>query len=216
MRLLDVRPRVLPHRMAATSSARLDHDRDPARSCRSVGWTKVAIDTKVQYRPIDGSRRLLPDVTMLRIPRRPGCAARGIRDPPHDGRPVHENPMSDTRPLVSVVDDDESVRESLPDLLRVCGYRAEGFASAEAFLASGLAGETRCLILDVAMPGMFGPGLQRELARRRREIPIVFVTAHHDEADLPRLLAAGAVACLFKPFGEQALLAAVAKAIRAG
>src|SRR5258706_10053337 len=76
------------------------------------------------------------------------------------------------QPLVSVVDDDESVRESLPDLLRQCGFAAQAFSSAEAFLASEAVGETRCLILDIAMPGMSGPDLQQELSRRRQEIPI--------------------------------------------
>lgn len=70
--------------------------------------------------------------------------------------------------LVSVVDDDESVRESLPDLLRELGFEVEAFSSAEEFLASDSIGQTRCLILDVAMPGMSGPDLQRELARRGR------------------------------------------------
>ena len=117
--------------------------------------------------------------------------------------------------MVSVVDDDESVRESLPDLLKVCGYGAEAFPSAEAFLASGAVRRTSCLILDVSMPGMSGPDLQRELARRRQEIPIVFITAHRDEADRPRLLERGAVECLFKPFSEAELLDAVARALRA-
>lgn len=122
--------------------------------------------------------------------------------------------MRDTRALVSVVDDDESVRESLPDLLAVCGYRVRAFASAEEFLASGAAGETSCLILDVAMTGMSGPELQRELARRRERVPIVFITAQRDETDRPGLLRRGAVECLFKPFSESALLAAVEKALR--
>jgi len=107
--------------------------------------------------------------------------------------------------LVSVVDDDESVRESLPDLLRQFGLKAEAFSSAEAFLASGALNDTRCLILDVAMPGMSGPDLQRELKRRQLEIPIVFITALDDETVRSRLLAQGAVACLLKPFGESAL-----------
>jgi FixJ family two-component response regulator len=124
--------------------------------------------------------------------------------------------MNDTRALVSVVDDDESVRESLPDLLAVCGYRARAFSSAEEFLESGLAGQTKCLILDVAMPGMSGPDLQRELAVRRERIPIVFITAHEDEGDRLGLLGFGAVECLFKPFSESALLQAVEKALRRG
>src|SRR5262249_57920839 len=93
------------------------------------------------------------------------------------------------RVLVSVVDDDESVRESLPDLLRECGFAVEAFASAEAFLVSACLGQTQCLLLDIAMPGMSGLELQRELTRRRHAIPIVFITAHGDETDRPRLLA---------------------------
>jgi FixJ family two-component response regulator len=111
--------------------------------------------------------------------------------------------------LVSIVDDDESVRESLPDLLRELGFAAEAFSSAEAFLASGCVGRTRCLLLDIAMPGMTGPDLQRELARRRQEIPTVFITAHADETVRPRMLQQGAVECLFKPFSEAALLDAL-------
>ena len=118
------------------------------------------------------------------------------------------------RALVSVVDDDESVRESLPDLLRECGFAVEAFASAEEFLVSECIGQTQCLLLDIAMPGMSGLELQRELTRRRHAIPIVFITAHGDETDRPRLLAQGAVACLFKPFSEAALLEAVHAALR--
>jgi FixJ family two-component response regulator len=118
------------------------------------------------------------------------------------------------RSLVSVVDDDESVRESLPDLLRQLGFAAEAFSSAEAFLASDVINETRCLILDIAMPGMSGPDLQQELKRRRQEIPIVFITANGDRAVRPRLLAQGAVECLFKPFSEAALLDALNTGLR--
>jgi FixJ family two-component response regulator len=118
------------------------------------------------------------------------------------------------RSLVSVVDDDESVRESLPDLLREFGFTVEGFASAEEFLASDYIDRTRCLILDVAMPGMCGPDLQRELTRRGREIPIVFITAHGDETVRPRLLEQGAVECLFKPFSDTALREALNAAFR--
>jgi FixJ family two-component response regulator len=116
--------------------------------------------------------------------------------------------------LVSVVDDDESVRESLPDLLRVSGFRAQAFASAEEFLASGLVGQTNVLILDITMPGMSGPDLQRELRRRRHKIPIVYITAEKNETVRPRVLEQGAVECLFKPFSDKALLAAVATALR--
>lgn len=107
--------------------------------------------------------------------------------------------------LVSVVDDDESVRESLPDLLREFGFAVAAFASAEEFLASGRLAETACLLLDIAMPGMSGPELQRELLQRRQHVPIVFITAHADRSDVPRLIEQGAVACLFKPFSDTAL-----------
>lgn len=121
-----------------------------------------------------------------------------------------------TGSLVSVVDDDESVRESLPDPLREFGFAAQAFSSAEEFLASDCVAQTRCLILDVAMPGMSGPDLQRELTFRRQGIPIVFITAHGDETVRPRLLAQGAVECLFKPFTESALLEALNAALRRG
>jgi FixJ family two-component response regulator len=120
------------------------------------------------------------------------------------------------RPLVSVVDDDESVRESLPDLLRELGFAAQAFSSAEEFLASDCLGRTRCLVLDIAMPGMTGPDLQQELARRRQEIPVIFITAHADETVRPRLLERGAVECLYKPFSEAALLEALNAALRVG
>jgi FixJ family two-component response regulator len=118
------------------------------------------------------------------------------------------------RSLVSVVDDDESVRESLPDLLREFGFDVEAFSSAEEFLASDSVGLTRCLILDIAMPGMSGPDLQRELGLRQQNIPIVFITANRDDTVRPRALEAGAVECLFKPFSETALLGALHAALR--
>ena len=120
-----------------------------------------------------------------------------------------------TRALVTVVDDDESVRESLPDLLREFGFEAQAFSSAEEFLASESMAETRCLLLDVAMPGMTGPDLQRELTRRERSIPIVFITALRDDAVRPRLIAQGAVDCLFKPFEATDLLQALNTALQA-
>jgi FixJ family two-component response regulator len=113
------------------------------------------------------------------------------------------------RPLVSVVDDDESVRESLPDLLRELGYSVRAFSSAEEFLASDCVGDTRCLILDIAMPGMTGPDLQQELTLRARVIPTVFITAQADETLRPRSLEQGAVECLFKPFSDTALFEAL-------
>jgi len=115
---------------------------------------------------------------------------------------------------VSVVDDDESVRESLPDLLRELGFAVQAFSSAEEFLASDYVDETSCLILDIAMPGMSGPDLQRELKLRRQEIPIIFITAHADETVRPRVIAQGAVGCLFKPFSDTALLGALNTALR--
>jgi FixJ family two-component response regulator len=116
--------------------------------------------------------------------------------------------------LVAVVDDDESIREALPDLLRQFGFAAETFASAEAFLASEFVSETSCLLLDVAMPGMSGPDLQQELTRRRQKIPIVFITAYGDASVLRRLHARGAVRCLVKPFSDAALMDAVGAALR--
>jgi FixJ family two-component response regulator len=129
-------------------------------------------------------------------------------------RSSREESLMVVRSLVSVVDDDESMRESLPDLLREFGFAVQAFSSAEAFLASDFVDQTRCLILDIAMPGMTGPNLQRELTRRRQEIPIVFITAHRDETVRPRLLEQGAVECLFKPFSDTALLQAVNAALR--
>jgi len=116
--------------------------------------------------------------------------------------------------LVSLVDDDKSVLESLPDLLKEFGFAVRAFSSAEEFLSSDSVGATECLILDIAMPGMTGPELQRELTLRRREIPIVFITADEDEMIRPRMLEQGAVDCLFKPVSEAALLKALNMAFR--
>ena len=120
------------------------------------------------------------------------------------------------RPLISVVDDDESVRESLPDLLREFGFEAQTFSSAEEFLASESVADTNCLLLDVAMPGMTGPDLQRELKSREHSIPIVFITAQRDATVRPRLIAEGAVECLFKPFEAADLLQALTTALGVG
>jgi FixJ family two-component response regulator len=117
------------------------------------------------------------------------------------------------RPLVSVVDDDESVRESLPDLLGEFGFAARTFSSAEEFLASDGIEQTRCLLLDFAMPGMSGPELQRELKLRGHSVPIIFITASTDKMVRPRLLERGAVECLFKPFSDTALLQAINSAL---
>jgi len=117
------------------------------------------------------------------------------------------------RSLISVVDDNESVRESLPDLLRQFDFDVQAFESAEAFLAADAADKTSCLILDVALPGMSGPDLQQELQRLGKKLPIIFITAHGDASVGPRLLARGAVACLFKPFNETDLLDALSSAL---
>ncbi|MGA3010274.1 MAG: response regulator [Terracidiphilus sp.] len=117
------------------------------------------------------------------------------------------------RPLVSVVDDDESVRESLPDLLGEFGFAARAFSSAEEFLASDCIDLTRCLILDVAMPGATGPELQQELKFRRREIPIIFITGQQAGNIRPRVLEQGAIECLLKPFSDTALLEALNSAL---
>lgn len=117
--------------------------------------------------------------------------------------------MTIERSLVAVVDDDVSVRESLPDLLRELGFSARAFASAEEFLTSGSVDQTRCLLVDVAMPGMSGPDLQRELQRRRKRIPIVFITGQIDDTVRPRILEQGGAECLYKPFSEGALVGAL-------
>ena len=118
------------------------------------------------------------------------------------------------RRLVAVVDDHISVRESVPGLLQQVGFAVQVFASAEAFLTANVADATDCLVLDVALPGMSGPDLQQELARRGKRVPIVFITANRDKTLQPRLLAAGAAACLFKPFNDIALIEAVEAALR--
>lgn len=117
------------------------------------------------------------------------------------------------RSLVTVVDDDESVRESLPDLLSEFGFAAHAFSSAEEFLASDMVGDTKCLILDIAMPGMTGLSLQRELTIRKHKIPIIFITAQEDEAIRARAFEQGAAEFLLKPFSDRALLSALNTAI---
>lgn len=112
---------------------------------------------------------------------------------------------TDRRPLITVVDDDESVRESLPDLLRELGCEAKAFGSAREFLDSGCLPETDCLILDIAMPDMSGPELQRELALRGERVPIIFITAQADRGVRVCLRQLGAVEVLFKPYSEQEL-----------
>ena len=121
--------------------------------------------------------------------------------------------MTTTRSLVSVVDDDESVRESLPDLLREFGFAVRAFSSAKEFLASDCIEQTSCLILDIAMPGMTGPELQQELKQRQKKIPIIFITAQRDETIRSQVLREGATECLFKPFSDAALSDAVNAAL---
>jgi FixJ family two-component response regulator len=121
--------------------------------------------------------------------------------------------MTNKSPLVSVVDDDESVRESLPDLLKAFGFTPQAFSSAEEFLASENIGQTRCLILDIAMAGMTGLDLQRELKIRAHKIPIIFITAQKDEVVRARAFEQGASEFLSKPFSDTALFAALNAAL---
>ena len=127
----------------------------------------------------------------------------------------HDDPDTRQRALISVVDDDESIRESLPDLLRMFGFVARSFASADDFLGSDALANTRCLILDVSMPGTSGPQLQSELMRRKLNIPIIFITGQADPGLREELLSGGAVACLFKPFTEHDLIIALDAALGA-
>jgi FixJ family two-component response regulator len=118
-------------------------------------------------------------------------------------------------PLLSVVDDDESMRESLPDLIKEFGFAARAFSSAEEFLSSDSLDETSCLILDIAMPGMSGPELHQELKRRGEEIPTIFITGQKEETIRARVLKQGAAGFLLKPFSDEALLAAIKTALQA-
>jgi FixJ family two-component response regulator len=133
--------------------------------------------------------------------------AQHIVHPTGEGRPINANVF------ISVVDDDESVRESLPDLFRLFGYEARAFESAEAFLASGFVNATKCLVLDIAMPGMSGPQLYAEIARQDRGMPVIFITAHGNPDLCDQLMKQGAVACLSKPFDPEALVEAIRRAL---
>lgn len=115
--------------------------------------------------------------------------------------------------LISVVDDDESLRESLEGLLKSMGHAVAVFLSAEQFLSSPARAKTKCLILDVRMPGMSGPDLQRELIAQKQNLPIIFITAHGDDDVVSRVMADGAVDCLLKPFSEESLLNAISHAL---
>jgi FixJ family two-component response regulator len=115
--------------------------------------------------------------------------------------------------LISIVDDDDALRNSLDDLIRSIGFRTQGFPSAEAFLSSNQACDTACLILDVRMPGMNGLELQRKMVAANWRIPIIFITSHADDGARARALEAGAVAFLYKPFREEELLNAIDAAL---
>jgi FixJ family two-component response regulator len=152
------------------------------------------------------------------------CKVRGVRrtKPPQQVAPsisrgaacCELGAVTNTCALVFVVDDDESVRESLPDLLRELGYSVQVYPSAEKFLASEQVSAAKVLILDIFLQGMSGPELARELAIRGVAVPIIYITAHTDETVRARLLRDGAVECLFKPFTDTALLAALTAAAR--
>jgi FixJ family two-component response regulator len=125
----------------------------------------------------------------------------------------HQGNGATERPLLSVVDDDEMLRESLPELLREFGFAARAFSSGQEFLASDYVDQTRCLILDVAMPGMSGLDLQDELKRRGQAIPVIFITGQKDDDIRKRAFRQGAVKFLYKPFSDGALLDAVNAAL---
>src|SRR5438477_10306269 len=115
--------------------------------------------------------------------------------------------------VVSIVDDDISVRRSTRRLLRSSGFRAEAFASAEEFLDSKSAAETACLILDLRMPGMNGLELQRRLSENGDRVPIIFLSAHASDEDERSALRAGAIQFLRKPISKEALLSAIRDAV---
>jgi len=117
-------------------------------------------------------------------------------------------------PLITIVDDDDALRNSLDNLLRSMGFRVQGFASAEAFLQAQHTPETACLLLDVRLPGMNGLELQRQLVAAHWGMPIIFVTAYADDDARARALAAGAVAFLSKPCREEDLLHAIDAALK--
>ena len=117
-------------------------------------------------------------------------------------------------PLISIVDDDDSLRNSLDNLIRSVGFRAQGFPSAEALLSSNQLHDTACLILDVRLPGMNGLELQRRIGAANWRIPIIFITSHADGDAQARALEAGAVDYLYKPFREEHLLNAIDVALK--
>jgi FixJ family two-component response regulator len=126
---------------------------------------------------------------------------------------VKSTPPNTKELLISIVDDEECVRESLSSLIRSAGYRATEYASAEDFLALGRRHETGCLILDLGMPGMNGLELQRHLAETGWLIPIVFLSARASKEEKRRAMQAGATDFLDKPIDENALLHAIRVAL---
>jgi len=115
--------------------------------------------------------------------------------------------------LISIIDDDESVREALWGLVRSVGFAVSTFGSAEEFVNSDQLGSADCLILDVCMPGMSGIELQRQLVAGDYGVPVIFITAHGDEDIRAQALRGGAEAVLIKPFSEEALLNAIHAAL---
>ena len=128
-------------------------------------------------------------------------------------RAPNEAKQASSRKLISIVDDDQSIREAMESLIRSVGFRTQVFASAEDFLKWKERESTACLILDVRLPGISGLELQRLLTSVRSRIPVIFITAHGDAQTRERAIAAGAVEFLQKPFSEEALLDAVRAAL---
>jgi len=145
--------------------------------------------------------------TLVRLTPRPAAAHPSFMESNREQESIE-------RPLVTVVDDDVSIRESLPSLLRQFGFSARAFSSAEEFLASDCVSQTRCLILDVVMPGVAGLDLQRQLKLRSRALPIIFITGQKDEGIRKRALEQGAAGFLLKPVIGTVLLEAVSVALR--
>jgi len=129
------------------------------------------------------------------------------------GHEVGSSPMSDGTPIVFVVDDDVSVRESLELLIRCEGWQPEVFASAQEFLSRPRVLVPSCLILDVSLPGLNGLDLQKRIASDRIDMPIIFITGHGDIPMSVQAMKAGAIEFLTKPFGDDVLLSAVRNAI---
>jgi FixJ family two-component response regulator len=122
-------------------------------------------------------------------------------------------PMSNATPIVFVVDDDISVRESLELLIRCAGWQPETFASAQEFLARPRLLVPSCLVLDVTLPGLNGLDLQKRIAVDRIDMPIIFITGYGDVPTTVQAMKAGAVEFLTKPFGDDVLLSAIRHAI---